>query len=70
MPGWTPVWNGTGKPENVQTAAQAANAFNSGPSTFHIYDIDGVLMGTMRGHAEEVAAGALRARSNQGRYNG
>jgi len=45
QPGFTAAWNGTGKPERVRTAEQET----SGGGTFHLYDVSGVLIGTMRG---------------------
>jgi hypothetical protein len=48
---------------------QGAPYQGGGEATFHIYDTDGVLMGTMRGHAEEVVVGALSGVANRRRYN-
>ncbi len=45
QPGFTAAYNGTGKPERVRTAEQEM----SGGGTFHLYDVSGVLIGTMRG---------------------
>ncbi len=45
QPGFTTAYNGTGKPERVRTAEQEM----SGGGTFHLYDVSGVLIGTMRG---------------------
>lgn len=67
-PGFTMAYNGTGKSETIRTAEQEAAL--SGPSVFHLYDSDGVLMGTMRGQAEAAATGALSAVLDRGRYNG
>jgi hypothetical protein len=70
MPGLTMAYNGTGKPERIRTAEQEAALSSGGDATFHIYDTDGVLMGTMRGHAESAAATALTAVAQRGGYNG
>jgi len=45
QPGWTAAYNGTAKPERVSTAEQDA----ASGGTFHLYDVSGVLIGTMRG---------------------
>lgn len=45
QPGWTAAYNGTAKPERVSTAEQDA----ASGGTFHLYDVAGVLIGTMRG---------------------
>lgn len=59
QPGWTAAYNGTAKPERVSTAEQDA----ASGGTFHLYDVAGVLIGTMRGeiaragqHAQLAAA--------------
>jgi hypothetical protein len=59
------------KGEAVVPASQNQGApyQGGGEATFHIYDTDGVLMGTMRGHAEEVVVGALSGVANRRRYN-
>jgi SLT domain-containing protein len=47
-----------------------ANAgWTGGDATFHIYDTDGVLMGSMRGTAESVVGATIAAGRNRGRYN-
>jgi SLT domain-containing protein len=56
--------------EAVVPAAQNQGAPYTGPgeATFHLYDADGVLLGSMRGHAEAAAASAMTAQYNRGAY--
>jgi SLT domain-containing protein len=68
-PGYHMVYNGTGQTEIVaprQTFEQAMSGA-SGGSVFHLYDSDGVLMGTMRGQAESVVSGALTGMASTAR---
>lgn len=51
QPGYTLAYNGTGKPEPVFTDDQW-NSMGSGGGTFHLYDSDDVLIGTMRGQID------------------
>lgn len=55
------------KGEAVRTAAE--NAAQGGPAVFHLYDSDGVLMGTMRGQAERVVGSAIGTMINQVNYS-
>lgn len=65
-PGFSLVENRTGRPEPILTGSQwddigrladQSAGRGDGPAVFHLYDADGVLMGTIDGRIEEAASG-------------